>query len=67
MNKTYYVTIKISGEYIAEVNATSFEEAKEKAINAYYDADFGSLTDINADEVYSAYAEDEDMFEEHYY
>ena len=66
MNKTYYVTIKISGEYIAEVNATSFEDAKEKAINSYYDADFGCLTDINANEVYSAYTEDEE-FEEHYY
>ena len=49
MNKTYYVTIKISGEYIAEVNATSFEEAKEKAIKAYYNTNLGNLTDINAD------------------
>lgn len=66
MSKEYYVTVKISGKYIAKVKATSFEEAKEKAIDAYYDADFGDLTDINADEVYSAGTEDGD-FEEHYY
>lgn len=66
MNRKYYVTVKISGEYVAEVEASSFEEAKEKAIDAYYDADFGDLTEIDADEVYSAWIDD-DTFEEHYY
>ena len=67
-NKKYYVTVKISGEYIAEVEAASFEDAKEKAIDAYYDADFGDLTEIDANEVYSACTEDKNgNFEEHYY
>lgn len=66
MNKTYYVTVKISGEYVAEVEASSFEEAKEKAIDAFYDADFGEAGEINADEVCSACVDD-DIFEEHYY
>ncbi len=65
-NKKYYVTVKISGEYVAEVEATSFEDAKIKAIDSYYDADFGDLTEIDANEVYSAWTEDGD-FEEHYY
>ena len=65
-NKKYYVTVKISGEYIAKVEAESFEDAKLKAIDAYYDADFGDLIEIDANEVYSAWTEDGD-FEEHYY
>lgn len=66
VNKKYYVTVKVSGEYIVEVEAESFEDAKLKAIDAYYDADFGELTEIDANEVYSACTEDGDL-EEHYY
>lgn len=67
-NKKYYVTVKVSGEYIAVVKAKSFEDAKEKAIDAYYDADFGDLAEIDANEVYSACTETENgNLEEHYY
>ena len=65
-----HVAVMCGPSHAEEVGAglptTLVAGAKEKAIDAYYDADFGDLTDINADEVYSAWTEDGD-FEEHYY
>ena len=37
----YYVTYKINARYVAEVEADSLEEAKEKANEEWCDADFG--------------------------
>jgi phosphomannomutase len=53
----YYVTYAISAYYVAEVEADSLEEAREKAGDKYYEADFGDATDIDADQVI---VEDED-------
>ena len=41
--KNYCVGIRIEGRYYTTVSANSIEEAKEKATNDYYDADFGEL------------------------
>ena len=43
----FYVSIAIDGRYEAEVDAENFEDAKNKAINKYIDADFGELECIN--------------------
>ena len=43
----FYVSIAINGRYQAEVDAENFEDAKEKAIKKYIDADFGELGGID--------------------
>lgn len=53
----YYVTMAIDGRFTCEVEANGLDEAKEKAIEEYYDADFGVLECIEAQAVN---AEDED-------
>lgn len=53
----YYVTMAIDGRFTCEVEANGLDEAKEKAIEEYYDADFGVLECIGAQAVN---AEDED-------
>lgn len=52
----YYVTLKVEGRFVAEVDATSIEEAQRKAMDQFCDADFGSLEDIEGE---SIVAEDE--------
>ena len=52
----YYVTLKVEGRFVAEVDAASIEEAQQKAMNQFCDADFGSLEDIEGE---SIVAEDE--------
>ena len=44
----YYVTMAIDGRFTCEVDANSFEEAREKAREEYYDADLGVLESIDA-------------------
>lgn len=44
----YYVTYKVEGRYIAEVEADSLEEARKEAESEYESADFGELEDIGA-------------------
>ena len=39
----YYVTIKVSGEYIMEVDSNSFEEAKRTAENNFNSVDFNQI------------------------
>ena len=53
----HYVTFKVEGRYIAEVDANSIDEAREKAANAFSDADFGELSDIDGEDII---IEDED-------
>ena len=43
----FYVSIAIDGRYEIEVDSENFEDAKNKAINKYIDADFGELECIN--------------------
>lgn len=42
----YYVTYRIEGRYTAEVEASSLEEAREKAESEYENADFDELEDV---------------------
>ena len=44
----YYVTMAIEGRFTCGVEANGLDEAKEKAIEEYYDADFGVLECIEA-------------------
>lgn len=46
-----YVNMRIEGCFIAEVEANTPEEAIEKSIDNYYEANFGELTDIDRDVV----------------
>lgn len=50
--KKHYVTFKIEARYIAEVDADTLEEAKEKANLKFADADFGSATDIEGEAIF---------------
>lgn len=43
----YYVTFTVDARYIAEVEADSLEETKEKAEDAFSGADFGEANDID--------------------
>ena len=45
----YWVTLRVDGRYTSMVEASSIEEAKEKAINNYTEADFGELETIDAE------------------
>ena len=53
----YYVTYRIEARYVAVVEADSIKEARKKAIEEYYDADFGAATDIDGEDII---VEDED-------
>ena len=55
-NMKYYITYKVGGRYVAEVEATSLEEARKKAETAFSDANFGELSDIEGEDII---AEDE--------
>lgn len=51
-----FVTYRIEGRYTAEVEAGSLEEARKKAEEAYYNADFGELHDVgdcNTEQIYA--------------
>lgn len=39
----YYVTFKVDGRYVAEVEADSIEEAKKLGRDEYMDADFNKM------------------------
>lgn len=45
----YYVTFAVDARYMAEVEADSIEEAKEKAEDAFSGADFGEASDIDGE------------------
>ncbi len=45
----YYVTIKVDARYRTEVEADSAENAKEKAIENWMEADIGELEDTNGE------------------
>ena len=47
----YYVTYRIDARYVAEVEADSLEEAKEKADEEWCDADFGVAQDIDGEPI----------------
>ena len=45
----FYVALKVEGRYIARVFAKDKDEAKALAFDAYTEADFGDLEDIDAE------------------
>lgn len=45
----YTVEFTVTGRYKATVFGEDFDDAKDKAIEKFYDADFGELTDIEGD------------------
>lgn len=47
----YYVSLAIDGRYHTVVDANNFEDAKEKAIEMYQDANFGDLECIECNPV----------------
>lgn len=47
----YYVTYKVEARYIAEVEADSIEEARNKASEEFCDADFGVAEDIDGEDI----------------
>ena len=47
----YYVTYKVEARYIAEVEADSIEEARNKASEEFSDADFGVAEDIDGEDI----------------
>lgn len=46
-----YVTFKVEGRFIAEVDADTIGNALEKARVLYYDADFGVLEEIDSEPI----------------
>lgn len=52
----YYVTYAIDGRFTCEVEADNPKDAKNKAEEKYYDADFGDLECVDA---YPVNCEDE--------
>ena len=46
---THYVTIHLTGSYNVEVEATSIEDAKNKALEAFFDADFGQADEVDGE------------------
>ncbi len=47
----FYVTYKINARYEALVEANTVEEAREKAKEEYWDANFGECHDIDGDQI----------------
>ena len=48
----FYVNIKMSAYYAAEVDAENIEKAKKEAEQMFSDADFGEASDIDGDVIY---------------
>lgn len=46
-----YVTMRVDARYTVKVNAESAEEARKKAEEAFFDADFGEAHDIEGEPV----------------
>lgn len=47
----YYVTYKVEARYIARVEADNIEEARNKAGEEFFDADFGVAEDIDGRDI----------------
>jgi len=47
----YRVTFKIDARYSTEVEADNLEEARKKANEKYFDADFGEANDIDGEDI----------------
>ena len=47
--ETYDVSLKVTGYYRTTVRAGSYKDAERKAIEAFEEADFGELEDIDCE------------------
>ena len=47
----YWVTYKVEGRFETQVEADNKDEAINKACDRYYEADFGSLRDLEAEPI----------------
>ena len=47
----YYVTLKIEARYVVGVEADNVDDARDRAIDEYMDADFGEAQDIEAEPI----------------
>ena len=47
--KKFYVTYRIDARFTAEVEANTEEEAKEKSVSVWYEADFGQAKDVDGE------------------
>ena len=45
----HFVTFHVTASYTAEVDASTMEEAKKKAWDAFDGADFGEVEDVDAE------------------
>ena len=52
MDKKYYITYKITGNYIAAVEAENIDEAYEKAEEEFINANFGEAEEIEGVPIY---------------
>ena len=59
----YSIAMQVRGCYIVDVEAENVEEAKAKAENAWAEADFGELSDIES----QAYKATDESDNEYYY
>ena len=48
---TYYVTFKIEARYVVGVEADNVDDARDRAIDEYMDADFVEAQDIEAEPI----------------
>lgn len=46
-----YVTMKVEGRFVVEVDTDNIEEAKKLANEAFMEANFGELSDIDAEAI----------------
>ena len=60
MMRKYCVGYKVEGRYYAYVEAESVDEARKKAKEEFYDADFGELEDIGNCDTEQINVSDED-------
>lgn len=51
MKQTFYVTFKVEGRYVVEVEAENIEGAIKEARPEFSDAYFGELQDIDGEEI----------------
>lgn len=48
---TYYVTIKVEGRYVAQVEANSIEEAKEAGMQEFWFSNLNEMEDIEGEPI----------------
>ena len=57
-----YATLKVTGRFVVEVDTDNIEEVKRLTSEAFCDADFGELSDIDAVLIRIQNEKDEDIW-----